>query len=75
MYNGNYVDDKKHGDGEYTWADGRVYRGQWLNGKQHGIGFMVLPNGTYKKGRWEDGNRKEYIDIDAQEKIKVEEEI
>jgi len=33
-YNGSYVEDKKHGYGEFEWPDGRRYKGQWSNGKQ-----------------------------------------
>lgn len=28
----------KHGEGTFTWADGRVYQGQWRAGKQDGTG-------------------------------------
>lgn len=26
-YNGNYLEDKKHGFGEFEWPDGRKYKG------------------------------------------------
>jgi len=26
-YEGDYLDDKKHGYGKFTWPDGRVYKG------------------------------------------------
>ena len=26
-YNGSYVEDKKHGYGEFEWPDGRRYKG------------------------------------------------
>jgi len=32
------MNDKKHGYGVYTWADGRKYEGEWVAGKQHGRG-------------------------------------
>lgn len=31
----------KHGEGTFTWADGRVYQGQWRAGKQDGAGFLA----------------------------------
>lgn len=30
----------KHGEGTFTWADGRVYQGQWRAGKQDGAGHL-----------------------------------
>ena len=32
-YLGAYLDDKKHGYGEFHWPDGRSYRGYWADGK------------------------------------------
>ena len=32
-YEGFYVNDKKHGEGTYTFADGTVRRGVWSEGK------------------------------------------
>jgi len=32
-YNGNYVNDKKEGYGEFYWPDGRIYKGYWKDGK------------------------------------------
>jgi hypothetical protein len=29
-------DSKRHGQGTYTWADGRVYQGEWCNDKRAG---------------------------------------
>ena len=36
------MDDKKHGKGEFKWADGRKYVGTWNRGKQDGIGTYYL---------------------------------
>ena len=35
-YKGEYIDDKKEGDGLFIWPNGRQYKGGWKNGKQHG---------------------------------------
>ena len=29
LYQGNFLNDKKHGAGIFYWADGRKYDGQW----------------------------------------------
>jgi len=56
-------DDKKHGYGVYTWADGRCYEGYWYRGKQHGLGTYLVPKDEKKKfGLWEDGKRIEWFD-------------
>ena len=34
QYIGHYVNDRKEGEGEFTWSDGRKYKGYWKNGKQ-----------------------------------------
>jgi antitoxin component YwqK of YwqJK toxin-antitoxin module len=57
VYRGEYVDDKKHGIGKFTWPDGRVYDGGWANGKQHGSGLVFYPNGSIKEGEWIDGKK------------------
>ena len=31
-YDGSWVDDKKHGEGTYTYVGGRKYVGRWLYG-------------------------------------------
>ena len=32
-YNGDYLDDKKHGEGIFEWGNGKRYEGKWENGK------------------------------------------
>ena len=44
-YEGNYVDDKKEGQGTFYWPDGRKYEGAWENGKQHGVGIYTTSSG------------------------------
>jgi hypothetical protein len=54
--------DKKHGNGVYTWADGRKYDGQWVNGKQHGIGKYVMADKNERMGEWNEGKRVRWLD-------------
>ncbi len=35
-YEGNYKNDKKHGNGIYEWADGRKYIGEYVEDKREG---------------------------------------
>jgi hypothetical protein len=32
-YEGEYLNDKKHGFGEYFWTTGKIYQGEWSEGK------------------------------------------
>jgi hypothetical protein len=38
---GAYKDDKKHGQGTFTWANGRKYVGAWQNDTKHGQGIYT----------------------------------
>jgi hypothetical protein len=48
----SYHSGKKHGQGTYTWHDGRKYIGPWVNGKQHGVGMLIDNKGMLRKGEW-----------------------
>ena len=51
-YEGQWEDDKMHGEGRYTYQSGAEYTGQWVEGKMHGVGKMVYPDGTSYEGTW-----------------------
>lgn len=40
-YDGEWLDDKPHGNGKQVWTDGRTFEGQFLHGKFEGTGKMV----------------------------------
>ena len=46
MYDGNFVNGKREGDGKYIDESGNYYIGQWLNDLQHGKGIVYYKNGT-----------------------------
>jgi hypothetical protein len=62
MYSGDYENDKKHGQGTYSWPDGKAYEGQWQNGKQHGEAKFTNSKGRSKLGVWENGERIKWLD-------------
>lgn len=41
-YAGQYVEDKREGEGEMIYADGSIYRGGWRQGNFHGKGELVF---------------------------------
>ena len=38
VYNGEWQNDLKHGQGIYRWKSGQIYEGGYQNGKMHGQG-------------------------------------
>jgi len=59
-YEGNYIDDKKHGLGTYKWATGNWYQGNFVYDKREGYGEMHWKDGTVYKGEWKDGKQSGY---------------
>ena len=51
----NIQDNKKHGRGTYTHADGNRYEGEWRDNKKHGRGIFYFANGNRYEGVWVDG--------------------
>ena len=44
-YVGEYKDNKRHGQGTYTWAEGDKYVGEFKEGIPDGKGSHILPEG------------------------------
>ena len=65
MYEGEYLNDRKCGEGVYTWSNGCRYRGQFENDLRHGYGEMMEVDGTVHRGSWVDGVQKDrrYFEI------------
>ena len=40
-YRGDCHENRAHGQGIYTWEDGRKYIGGWMDGKHHGEGVYI----------------------------------
>lgn len=51
-YKGNFVDNKKMGEGEFTFVDGRVFKGAFYNDLPEGCGKMRMNNGEILTGVW-----------------------
>ena len=52
----------RHGQGLYTFGDGREYVGGWEKGKQNGEGSYKDKTSTRRKGVWQDGKRIKWLD-------------
>ena len=41
-YVGNFLDGRKHGQGQMTFPSGDVYTGDWVKGKRTGKGLYLF---------------------------------
>jgi len=63
-YVGEKKDGKFHGQGTYTWSDGRKYEGEWKDAKRDGKGTETNSDGYSYEGEWKDNMRSgQGIDI------------
>jgi len=61
IYKGNFIDDKRNGDGVLTVNKKYIYDGKWNNDKMHGEGtFTLFKDRRWHKGLWEEGELKKY---------------
>ena len=57
IYEGEFKNDKREGNGKYIWENGEYYIGQWLNGNKHGMGIIYYKDGNIKyEGDFVNGN-------------------
>ena len=59
-YEGGFLDDKQHGEGTYTRADGSMYKGDWVFGKREGFGHYRWADGSEYRGYFKDDERDGY---------------
>jgi S1-C subfamily serine protease len=58
VYAGEWLDDKRHGQGTDTFANGHRYTGGFADGRRHGSGTYTFPNGERYVGEWRNGERE-----------------
>ena len=51
------MENKLHGEGVFTWPDGRSYRGSYENDAKSGFGIYEWPDGKKFEGQWKNGNQ------------------
>ena len=47
----------KHGSGDFTWPDGKVYRGNYVKDKKDGYGIFEWADGRKYIGYWKEGKQ------------------
>jgi len=57
VYEGQFLNDKRHGRGKYTFQSGEVYDGEWRDGDRNGYGKCRWANGNSYEGDWK-GNMR-----------------
>ena len=56
-YEGAYINDKRNGEGKYTWGGGSYYIGSFVEDLRHGYGEMNWDEDSYYKGEWFEGSQ------------------
>ncbi|CAD8088086.1 unnamed protein product [Paramecium sonneborni] len=51
-YQGEVLNDKRHGQGTYKFISGNRYEGEWKNHQKHGKGKLYYKNGELYIGDW-----------------------
>lgn len=59
VYEGDYLNDKKHGYGVFRWPSGNYYEGEFCEDERHGKGRMVWTDGSEYEGDWFRGMMKD----------------
>lgn len=54
-YEGEYLLDKKNGNGIFEWESGNVFKGQYVDDERNGFGEMSWTDGSIYKGQWMKG--------------------
>jgi len=54
LYDGEFKNDKMHGQGTYYWSDGRITTGTLKNGFFNGKGTLTWPDGRKYVGDFKD---------------------
>ena len=54
VYEGEWLNGVRDGQGKQEWLDGSRYEGQWRNGKANGMGKLYHADGDIYDGEWVD---------------------
>lgn len=63
VYDGQWVENKLHGECTTTFADGAIFCGTWDDNQPHGCGTYTSPDGTVYIGTWARGVCEEHPEL------------
>merc|ERR1711925_25908 len=72
VYEGNWQNDKQHGNGKIKWANGDFYEGEFLADQLHGRGKITYANGNSLDGTFLKGKIHgfgEYFNAETQKSV------
>ena len=52
VYEGEWLNGQRDGEGKQKWEDGAFYEGQWKEGKASGTGKFNHADGDMYEGEW-----------------------
>ena len=52
---GEFKNNKRHGQGTYSWFEGGKYIGAWRDDKRHGLGICINENEIHNACEWREG--------------------
>jgi uncharacterized membrane protein YhaH (DUF805 family) len=57
IYEGEWKDGERHGQGTYDDSAGSIYIGEWKHDERSGEGIQIYPDGSKYEGQWENDQR------------------
>ena len=57
VYNGEFRNNKQHGNGTLEYQNGDRYEGQWQNDMFHGVGTFKDTSGNEYSGDWKENKQ------------------
>ncbi|EPY39345.1 hypothetical protein AGDE_01204 [Angomonas deanei] len=55
LYKGEFLDNKRHGQGVFYYLNGDIFSGNWKGGLKHGYGTYHFNGGGEYRGEWSKG--------------------
>ncbi len=74
-YWGEWKNDKREGQGTYTWEDNKRFEGEWKNNFRNGKGILYFPDGLQLEGTWKNDTLNGRTVLRNKDGIKIEESI